>query len=435
MAGSSKHRPQLSEIGSGEFELTKVSSNCIAITNANHCSNWLYGLNDSASNLIFVEPGDGGRIASLLDTVDIDFALVHLVSQDREFPAADKPQAFRQELALIENLIDSKPTLAVIAMVETLEQDIVLPIIRSGARDIIQIGTPSHEVQAVIKRHHRRSSRPILQPQLETGHVYTLLNARIGDGNSLFSMHMALELQQHGSTLLLDLGSPNADIMLIMGLTAKFSLLDVIQNRIRLDADLIEGGFARHASGLSLLSMPEDTLRYSQLSPTDLSLVLHALKRHFDYIFINLAGVIDTELLRATLAASSATFMLVEQTIPSCKRNLDLLESLRQLKIAVPDGRLVVDRLMDKISPSADDIAESFGMPLAGTLPGAGDLRLRCINGGESMFDKAPHGSYATTIRRLVDDLPGTRPRAYPRRPISLWTRLKIVINQFFRSR
>src|SRR5690554_423418 len=65
MAGSSKHRPQLSEIGSGEFELTKVSSNCIAITNANHCSNWLYGLNDSASNLIFVEPGDGGRIASL----------------------------------------------------------------------------------------------------------------------------------------------------------------------------------------------------------------------------------------------------------------------------------------------------------------------------------------------------------------------------------
>ena len=271
----------------------KATNNCIAITDKSHCSSWLYGLNDSVSNLIFVEPGDKDRISSLLGTVDVDIALVHLPSQDAASTADDQQQALNRDLGMIEDLVASKPTLAVIALVETTNQDTFLPIIRSGARDIIQIGTPAHEAQAVIKRHQKRNNKPSTPQQAEAGHIYTLLNARMGDGNALFCMHMALEMQKRGPTLLLDLGNPNADIMLIMGLASKFSLIDVIQNRTRLDATLIETGFARHESGLSLLSMPEDEQRYSQLTPADLNLILYALQRHFDYIFINLAGITD----------------------------------------------------------------------------------------------------------------------------------------------
>lgn len=413
----------------------KATNNCIAITDKSHCSSWLYGLNDSVSNLIFVEPGDKDRISSLLGTVDVDIALVHLPSQDAASTADDQQQALNRDLGMIEDLVASKPTLAVIALVETTNQDTFLPIIRSGARDIIQIGTPAHEAQAVIKRHQKRNNKPSTPQQAEAGHIYTLLNARMGDGNALFCMHMALEMQKRGPTLLLDLGNPNADIMLIMGLASKFSLIDVIQNRTRLDATLIETGFARHESGLSLLSMPEDEQRYSQLTPADLSLILYALKRHFDYIFINLAGITDPELLRASLKLSSATFMLVEQTIPSCKRNLDLLESLRQLKITLPDSRLVVDRLMQDISPSADSIAKSFGMPLGGTLPGVGHLRLSCINTGESMFDKVPNSSYAAAIKKLVGDLPGMYMQTHARRPTPLLVRLKNAFDHLVSGR
>lgn len=413
----------------------KATNNCIVITNNNHCSTWLYGLNDSVSNLIFVEPSDKDRIASLLDTVDVDFALVHLPSQNKDVAASDKNQALIQELGMVESLVASKPALAVIALVETIDQEVVLPIIRSGARDIIQIGTPAHEVHAVMKRHQKRSGKPTLTPQQERGQAYTLLNARASDGNTLFCMHMALEMQKYGSTLLLDIGNPNADIMLILGLASKFSLLDVVQNRTRLDATLIETGFARHVSGLSLLSMPEDSRRYTPLSPADLNLVLYALKRHFDYIFINLAGTTDIEQIKAALAISSGTFVLVEQTIHSCKRNLDLLETLRQLKVTLPDNRLVVDRMMPNTSPRADNIAESFGMPLGGTLPCADDLRLKCINTGEPIFSIAPNSSYAISIKKLVGNLPDIQSRARSQQPESFGTRLKAALDYLVRGR
>lgn len=406
----------------------KAIDSCIAITNKSHCSRWLYGMNDSVSNLIFVDPDDKDRISSLLDTVDVNIALVHLPSQDNPSPAASQQQALNADIGIIENLVANRPGLAVIALVGAMNQDTVLPVIRAGARDIIQIGTPAHEAQAIIKRHQKHSAPSATSYPVESGHIYTLLNARMGDGNALFCMHMALELQNHGPTLLLDLGNPNADIILIMGLVSKFSLLDVIQNRSRLDATLIETGFAHHESGLSLLSMPEDNQRHGQLSSADLNLILYALKRHFDYILINLAGITEPVLLRAALNLSSSTFMLTEQTIPSCKRNHDLLESLRQLKITLPDSRLIIDRLLHDASPSADSIAKSFGMPLGGTLPSVGHLRLGCINTGESMFEKVPSNSYVVAIKKLVAQLPGIQVSAHTQTPPSLLTRLKNAV-------
>ncbi|PKO92714.1 MAG: hypothetical protein CVU15_06270 [Betaproteobacteria bacterium HGW-Betaproteobacteria-1] len=425
----------LSEIELGEVELMKATNNCIAITNKSHCSTWLYGLNDAVSNLIFVEPDDRDRISSLIGTVDVGVALVHLPSQDKEPPTVGKQQQLNADLTMIEGLISIKPSLAVIALVETMDQSTVLPIIRSGARDIIQIGTPAHEVQAVIRRHQKHSMISA-SPQLAgTGHIYTLLNSRMGDGNALFSIHMALEMQRRGPTLLLDLGNPSADIMLIMGLTSKFSLLDVIHNRSRLDATLIETGFARHDSGLSLLSMPDGDRKYSELAPADLHLILYALKRHFKHIFINLSGITNPELLKSALSQTTSTFLLAEQTIPSCKRNHDLLESLRQQKISLPDSRLIIDRHLSDATPSALSIAESFGMPLGGTLPGVGQLRLSCINTGESMFDKMPNSSYVSAIKKLVHALPDMQSMERPKQAGNLLSQLKNALQRLRSNR
>jgi pilus assembly protein CpaE len=390
----------------------KETNNCIVITGKSHCSRWLYSLNDNISNLIFVEPEDKVRISSLIDSVDVDVVLVHLQSQDKDSetePAGNHHQSLNTDLAVIEELLASKPSLVVIALVETINQNLVLSIIRSGARDIIKIGTLAHEAQAIINRHQKRTSGVEAAAQEKSGYISALLNARVADGNALFAIHMALEMQRHGQTLLLDIGAPNADVMLMMGLTAKFSLIDVILNRTRLDATLIETGFARHSSGLSVLSMPEEDKSYAELTPADLHLILHSLKRHFKYIFINLSGITHPELLRVVLSLTSSSFLLMEQTIPSCKRNHDLVETLRQLKITTPSLRIIIDRHLSQASPSASSIAKSFEIPLAGVLPAVGPLRIACMNTGESIFEQAPASSYAKAIQQAARYIPGIK--------------------------
>lgn len=386
--------------------------NCIAISGKSHCLDWLYGLNDNLSNLIFVEPEDKVRISSLLEAVDVDIVLVHLPSQDRDHGLGG--EALSRDLAVIEDIASLKPGLVIIALVEILDQSLVLPIIRAGVRDIIRIGIPAFEAQAIINR-YRKKQEPLSdepQPEHKLGRVYAVLDAHGGDGSALFSYHVALKMQRHGATLLLDVGMPAGDIMLMMGLTARFNLRDVILNRTRLDATLIETGFARHPSGLSVISMPgEIGGDVDEIMPADLHLVLHALKRYFAHIVIHLAGVTDSSRLKPILLLANASVVLVEQTVPSCKRNHDLVTLLRQQKVGLPGAVIVVDRYATGLGPAADSIADSFDLPLAGCLPSAGRLRLTCMNTGESLFDAAPHSAYTKAVRKLVWRLLGGQAR------------------------
>lgn len=410
-------------------------NNYIVITNKSNCYRWLNGLNDSLANLIFVEPDDKERINSLLDSVEVSAVLIHLLSQVSStelVPAAEASsgisaiftlletqeasggivsndetsQGLNADLAMIESLLNSRPQLTVIGLVDTINHTLLLPIMRAGARDLIKIGTPAYETSAIIARHNKHT--PVLEqtekPAL--GHVTALLNARAEDGTALLAMHLALEMQESAPTLLIDLGVPHADIMLMMGVPVKFNFLDVIKNSSRLDSTLIQTGFAKHSSGLTLLPMPENS-EEAELTPTEIYLVLHALKSHFKYILINHGGLCNTELLKVVFSTVNSTLFLVEQTVPSCKRNYDLLQSLREQKIAIPNPQLIVDRYKKNAIPNAESIAKSLEIPLLCKLPSLGRLRLLAINTGESMFEFAPKSTYVRAIKQMAHQLFG----------------------------
>lgn len=411
-------------------------NNYIVITGKSDCYRWLYNLNDNLANLIFVEPEDNERINSLLDSLNISAVLIHLQSQDSNnvvisddeispgFSAvmthlqsqdsanvviANDVESNRlsADLAMIDDLLLTHPQLTVIGLVEVINQNALLPIMRAGVRDLIKIGAPEHETAAIIARHSKRSPEVVLNDKVELGHVTALLNARAEDGTPFLAIHLALEMQRLGPTLLIDLGVPHADILLMLGVTSKFSFVDVINNRTRLDSTLIQTGFAKHSSGLTLLAAQEAEGAEVDITSTETYLVLHTLKRHFKHIVINHSGLRDAELLKVVLSTAESTLFVVEQTVPSCKRNYDLLQSLRQIKASIPNPRVIVDRHHPDLIPTGENIAKSFDMPLMCVLPSCGHLRLLTVNTGESMFQHAPKSVYVVTVkdmvRRLVD--------------------------------
>ncbi len=411
------------------------SHNYIVITNKSNCYRWLYSLNDNLTNLIFVEPADKERINTLLDSVDVSAVLIHLESQVSNVEVIsdevlspnisailthlDSQDASGAviannatsiglpiDLALIEELLINRPMLTVIGLADAINHNLLLPIMRAGARDIIKIGTPAYEASAIIARHNKRTPELNRAEKTVLGKITPLLNARAEDGSALLSIHLALEMQKFGPTLLIDLGAPHADIMLIAGVPVKFNFMDVIKNSARLDSTLIQTGFAKHSSGLTLLPMPESSDE-TELTPTEIYLVLHALKSHFKYIFINLGGVINIELLKVVLSTASSTLILVEQSVPSCKRNYDILQALREQKITIPRPYLVVDRYMKNAIPNAESIAKSLNIPLLCKLPSLGQLRLLAINTGESMFEFAPKCDYVKTIKYMANQIFG----------------------------
>ncbi|MDD5247394.1 MAG: hypothetical protein PHY45_00315 [Rhodocyclaceae bacterium] len=321
----------------------------------------------------------------------------------------------RQETAFLEALAAAKPLLPIIAVAEAPDHVLLLAALRSGARDFITPESRPEDAITVIRHTLDRTHSLAVSPG-ENGWAAAVISARPGGDAPMFALHLALAIQaispQH-KTLLLDLGAPPADTLLFLGVKSSYTFVDAVRSLRRLDATLIETAFGKHKSGLRLLSMPEDPhLSARDITSADVYVLLGTLRRYFTHVVINLGGVPASDFLYLSVGRVDRVVLIAEQSLPSCKQNMALLQHLRDNKIDLANVRLVVDHYLSKMPPDADSVAKGMGLPLLATLPSSGLARLAVMNSGESMFDTSPRDNYAIGIRRLARELVTSEPLA-----------------------
>lgn len=380
----------------------------IVITQDAECQRWLSHALEDVGEMVMADSASIERILQLSDAVGAAAVFVQL-----------SPSSYRQETLLIEGLIAAKPYLPVLVVAHSVDQDMLLASMRVGARDFINIGTRASDVLAVVKRLAPRNTPGVTSTTNGGGRITGILSARPGSDAPMLAMHLALAIQESKPTLLLDLGVPHGDITLFLGLNASYSFIDAVRSLRRIDSTLIQTGFGSHKSGLSILSMPDEPWSSGQFTSADVYVLLRTLREHFSHIVINMGGMARSEFLMLLLKNVDQLVMLVEQSVPSCRQNLQLLKHLRDEKLDLKQAGLVVDRYLSQMPPDADSIAQSFGLPLLGTLPSSGMARLATMNSGESMFELAPNDAYAVGVRQLARSLTGSS--ANPARMTSSW--------------
>ena len=366
----------------------------IAITQTQECQQWLAQSLKDEGEIIPADTPTVDRVVQLSDAIGTSVIFVQLNSAD-----------YRKEALLIEGIIAAKPYLPVVAVADTFDQNLLLTVIRLGARNFIKVGTRTSEVVAEVRRLVPRDAMPHSAQPDQRGKITAVISARPGSDSPMLALHLALAFQAHEPTLLLDLGVPHGDAMIYLGLTSSYSFIDAIRSLRRIDSTLIQTGFGKHKSGLTVLSMPEDPWVGTQFTAADISVLLRSLRRHFPRIVVNLGGMVGSDFLLLLLSNVDQTMLLVEQSVPSCRQNMQLIKHLREEKILLSNAGVVVDRYLPKMPPDAESIAQSFGLPLLVTLPPSGMARLATMNSGESMFELSPHDPYSLSIRKLAGKL------------------------------
>jgi pilus assembly protein CpaE len=364
----------------------------ILVTNDVECRHWLNHALAEAGEVFIADSPSIDRVLQLAEATGASVMFVHLTAND-----------FRQESTLIEGIGSAKPFMPVLAVTDVVSEEMLLNAMRVGARDMVKIGARASEVVAAVRRLIPRESKVPSQKQSgNNGRITAVISARPGGDTPMLALHLALAEQELGPTLLLDLGIPHGDAMLYLGLTSTYSFIDAVRNLHRLDDTLIDTGFGRHSSGLSLLSMPEDPWGGKEFTSTDVYILLRKLRQHFAHIVINLGGIARSEFLTLLLANADNCILLIEQSVPSCRQNLQLMKYLREEKVNLEHTGFVVDRYLPHMPPDAASIAQSIGLPLLGTLAPSGMARLATMNSGESMFELSPNDSYTLSVRKLA---------------------------------
>lgn len=369
----------------------------VVVTAREPFGRWLtHTLHDEGATIVV----DSLALDRVLQLVDVTGTRVVFVSLSHE--------GLAQETAFLEGLIAAKPLLPVIAVAEAPDQALLLAALRAGARDFITPELRPDEIVSLVRHTLDRTHTLTVSPG-DQGWAAAVVTARPSSDAPMFALHLALAIQAQSpqnKTLLLDLGAPPADTLLFLGVKSSYTFIDAVRSLRRLDSTLIDTAFGKHKSGLHLLAMPEDPhLAAHDITSADVYVLLGTLRRYFTHIVINLGGVPASDFLYLPLGRVDRVVLIAEQSLPSCKQNMNLLQHLRENKIDLTHAGLVVDHYLPKMPPDADSVAKGMDLPLLATLPSSGMSRLAVMNSGESMFDTAPRDPYALAVRRLAREL------------------------------
>ena len=366
-----------------------LSQTFLALTRNNTDLEWLQG---ALAPLGQVVGAGTSSLDELLALVDVTFAGLVFVGLDREKVVA--------QCALIEGALEAKPMLAIVALGDGMDNQLVLNAMRAGARDFVAYGSRSSEVAGRVRRLSKRL--PAVTPNAQLGGLTVMYSAQCNADGALLASHLGLVVQKSGQhTLLLDLGLPRGDSIAMLGLESTFYFGDALRHLRRLDSTLIDSAFTTAPGGLRILAYSDSDEPLEHTSAAELYMLLSALRQHFQHIVVNLTGQPDSEALRTFVSHCDKLLWYTDQNVLDCRRNLAILNLWRAKGMKLEHARLLVDRYLRGVAPDADALAKSFGLEVLATLPPSDELRMNAKNQATTLFELAPREALSQGLKTL----------------------------------
>ncbi|NGY05287.1 AAA family ATPase [Solimonas terrae] len=312
-------------------------------------------------------------------------------------------------LSMMERLVERAPDIAVAGLGADSNPDVVLAAMRAGARDFFVLRRDEADVAALLSKLLRRS-QTVPRPQQRQGHLYGVFASQPLDAIAFVAGHLALscveQLPKSEPTLLIDVATPPGAAAVFLNISQTYSVLDAINDVYRCDQTLVDTAFSRHASGLYLLSLPEDLIGRPQFVFDDFVKLLQVVRGLFGCVVVAFDAHWPVDCISAVLAQAERALLLSDQSIIKSRHSKYLLRALRLDDCPLDRTSLLVDGYRKRIGLEPENLAEILDLPLFGRLSSSTNHgRIQAMNAGEPMFSIAPKEPFCADIRALASAL------------------------------
>jgi pilus assembly protein CpaE len=210
---------------------------------------------------------------------------------------------------------------------EQADLDLLLRSMRAGSREFLALPFDSGVMaEALVRASALRSS--VRPPKKSDGRLLVFLSAKGGSGVTTLACNYAVSLAQDSGqkTLLIDLNLPLGDAAIDLGIKARYSTINALQNVSRLDASFLSTLLVRHSSGLSVLAAPSE-LATAQFTEGAVDKLIEVARQEFDYVVVDAGSRLDLQ--QSRLFDESASLYLVTQIgIPELRNSNRLISKL-----------------------------------------------------------------------------------------------------------
>ncbi len=296
-----------------------------------------------------------------------------------DIPADSAAQALRA----IELLHQEMPETAIFAIGSLSHPQVIVNAMRAGAREFIERPTTTTDLLEAFVRltsAQRRGRSEGLR-----GKVFSVINAKGGNGSTTVAVNLALALQSaHSQTALVDL-APLGHAALHMNLKPVFTVSDATRNLHRMDASLLESFMTRHNGGLQLLAGSNVPAAVDP-STAEFVRLFDMLVTHYRYVVVDASSRFDAA--SRLIASLSETVLLV-----ACSDVASLWSAARVQQYLGETGsrervRLVLNRYRKVPGFSEADAEAAVGAKLLWRVPNQYFAVSSAIDRGTPVMDQ-----------------------------------------------
>ena len=292
-------------------------------------------------------------------------------------------------------------------------------IVRTGAVDLLQLPIDDKELTEAIDRAVELAGSPpavsaagdvpIAAPTgaappssaRALGRVFTISSATGGCGKTFYATNLAYFLVRYTGkrVVILDLDLQFGEVVTALRLRPKYTIFDALQREDTDEDDLrahIEEYMVTHETGVHVLAAPREPSEADRISPPDVTRIIEAARKQYDYIIVDTPPQLNESVL-AAFDLSDQLYVMATLDLPSVRNMSVFLGTLERLKISADNVKLVLNKAESDVGIDIDQVTKLFPQGFESVLPYAKEVS-RSINLGMPVMAASPQSE----ISRLM---------------------------------
>jgi pilus assembly protein CpaE len=254
-----------------------------------------------------------------------------VILMDINMPGMDGIKA-TEEITL--NLPD---TIVIIMSVQG-ETEYVRKAMTAGARDYLCKPFSGDELaETIIKAYdiemkRREKITPLLAKDEMKSRVITIFSTKGGVGKTTIASNLAVSLARSSKkrVALVDLDLQFGDVAIMLNVSVKNTISDLVKEFAQLDANLIEDYMVTHFSGVKVLPAPVKPEYAEYITSNHVEKIINILRESYNYIIVDTSANFHETALTSLDLSDKILFIstLDLPTIKNVKAGLDVMDKL-----------------------------------------------------------------------------------------------------------
>lgn len=324
--------------------------------------------------------------------------------QNKSIFLVDLSNNKQEKLDLILKVSQQCPNCKVLALSDNPTVDLIVRIMRAGAKEFIPIPILKNEFFDSLNKIISQFEEPKKNNKCK---IISVFSNKGGIGKTSLATNLALELSKitKESVALIDMNFQMGDITTFLDLKPSFNISYMLENIDKINETFLLSTLEKYKnSSLYILADPPYFKQADNIQPKQITKLFNTLKETFSYIIVDAEASFDGKNI-AALDNSDLILLVTVANIPALRNTQRCLELFEKLGYDKNKTQIVVNRYMENDEIKEDDVEKVLSKSVYWKIPNNYFALMTAINKGVPVSSINANTNIAQSYKDLAQHI------------------------------